>query len=166
MTSPYDRHGSSSIRHNHLRSYEQARLQSLADRNGNDGARVAKRLAHLNLQAEAARRIQHDSDITLVNSLASSAAPTVYDSDTEGEGSVRGRGDRARSGVATGAMGGRPSTTEAGRAERQTAASKKEKKDSKGRKKSFRETLNKVGLMTFSASAPKSKGPGFVILPI
>jgi hypothetical protein len=163
-TPPYDRQGSYGIQHNHLRSYEQARLQKLADGNGNDAARVAMRLARLNLQAHAARRIQHDTDVTLVNTPASSVATSVYDSDTEGEESATGRGDRTRSGVA--AVAGRPNMTEAGLAERQMAAGKKEKKSGKGKKKSFKETLNKVGLTAFSGSAPKSKAPPFVIYPI
>jgi hypothetical protein len=125
------------------------------------------RLAHLNLQADAARRSKYDSDVTLVNSGAPSVAASVYDSETEIEESVTGRGDRAtRSGV-TAAVGGRPSTTDAGRAERQMAPGKKEKNNGKRRKKSFMATLNKVGLMSFSGSAPKSKPPpGFVIYPI
>src|SRR6202035_4339301 len=47
-TLPYDRRGSYSILHNHLRAYEQARLQKLADGKGNEAARARMRIANLN----------------------------------------------------------------------------------------------------------------------
>jgi hypothetical protein len=84
-TLPYDRRGSYSILHNHLRSYEQARLQKLADGNGNEAARASMRLANVNLQADAARRVQQDSDATLVGGATLKPAELADDSDTEAE---------------------------------------------------------------------------------
>lgn len=84
-TLPYDKRGSYSILHNHLRAYEQARLQKLADGKGNEAARARMRIANLNLQADAARRVRQDSDITLVAGNAPKPAELSEDSETEGE---------------------------------------------------------------------------------
>src|ERR1700722_12535398 len=84
-TLPYDKRGSYSILHNHLRAYEQARLQKVANGNGNEAARAQMRIANLNLQADAARRVRQDSDITLVAGNAPQPAELSEDSKTERE---------------------------------------------------------------------------------
>ena len=163
-TLPYDRRGSYSILHNHLRSYEQARLQKLANGKGNESARAAMRLANLNLEADAARRVQHDSDATLVNAPASNVAELSYDSDTEGEEDAKPQGDIATHDTA---MGGTASMAATIVVEKQLAAGKKEKKDKPGgRRKSLKETLNKAAFTAFSGSVPKRRGPEFAIYPI
>lgn len=123
------------------------------------------RLANLNLEADAARRVQHDSDVTLVNAPASNVAELSYNSDTEGEEEdAKPQGDIATHDTA---MGGTASMAATTVVEKQLAAGKKEKKDKTGgRRKSLKETLNKAAFTAFSGSVPKRRGPEFAIYPI
>jgi hypothetical protein len=160
-TLPYDRRGSYSILHNHLRAYEQARLQKLADGKGNEAARARMRIANLNLQADAARRVRQDSDITLVAGNAPKKAELFEDSETEGEDDTLVEREK---GTDCAVAETKASIREALVVQKEATPSKKEKKG--GRRKSVKDKMAKVSFTAFSGYVPKRKGPEFAIYPI
>jgi hypothetical protein len=160
-TLPYDKRGSYSILHNHLRAYEQARLQKLADGKGNEAARASMRIANLNLQADAARRVQHDSDITLVNRPRSNLTEVSDDSETEGEDDTTLQDDKLMKHAAVAVKAGKEG---AAVIEKRSAPGKKEKKG--GRRRSLKDKMNNASFTAFSGFAPKRRGPEFAIYPI
>lgn len=122
------------------------------------------RIANLNLEADAARRVQHDSDATLVNAPTKNVAEPSDDSETEGEGDAEPQNEQTMNPAAVGTKVSQAGATVA---EKQVAAGKKEKKEKTGgRRKSLRETLNKAAFTAFSGSVPKRRGPEFAIYPI
>jgi hypothetical protein len=137
-----------SILHNHLRAYKQARLQKLADGQGNEAARARMRIANLNLEADAARRVWHDSDITLVGGVDSKPAELHDDSDTEGEEDSPREKDK---GMKQAVVEVKASKGGAVVAQKQTVPGKKEKKGMK----------EKTSKVTFAGYVPmpKPKGP-------
>jgi hypothetical protein len=163
-TLPYDKRGSYSILHNHLRAYEQARLQKLADGNGNEAARARMRIANLNLQADAARRVRQDSDITLVAGNAPKPAELSEDSETEGEDDKPMESEKGEKGTDSTVIGTKGSTGGALAIQKEAAPSKKEKKG--GRRKRVKDKMAKISFTTFSGYVPKPKGPEFAIYPI
>jgi hypothetical protein len=160
-TLPYDKRGSYSILHNHLRAYEQARLQKLADGKGNEAARARMRIANLNLQADAARRVRQDSDITLVAGNAPKPAELSEDSETEGEDDKPVESEK---GTDSAVIETKASTAGALAIQKEAAPSKKEKKG--GRRKSVKDKMAKITFTTFSGYVPKRRGPEFAIYPI
>jgi hypothetical protein len=160
-TLPYDRRGSYSILHNHLRSYEQARLQKLADGNGNEAARASMRLANMNLQADAARRVQQDSDATLVGGATLKPAELADDSDTEAEDDTPQERDTGAKQVMVDVTARKEGAEVVAKEE---ALCKEEKK--RGRRERMKDTLGKVAFTAFSGYAPKKKAPEFGIYPI
>jgi hypothetical protein len=160
-TLPYDKRGSYSILHNHLRAYEQARLQKLADGNGNEAARARMRIANLNLEADAARRVRHDSDVTLVGRAEPKPAELSDDSETEGEE------DKIREdakGMKHAVVEVKASKEGSVVLEKQTVPGKKEKKG--GKRKSLKNKISRVSFAAISGYVPKPKGPEFAIYPI
>ena len=162
-TLPYDRRGSYSILHNHLRAYEQARLQKLADGNGNEAARARMKVANLNLQADAARRVRHDSDVTLVGGATSKLAGLGVsdDSETEGEDEIPHETQRAA----------RKQAVVQVKANKEAAVVTVEekvagKKEKEGKRKRAKATISKLSFITLSGYVPKPKGPEFAIYPI
>lgn len=119
------------------------------------------RLANLNLQADAARRVQHDSDVTLVNATISNPERVSDDSETEGEDDTRAEDDEATTHAPAEVQ---VSKGRARAAEKEMAPGKKEKTD--GRRKSLKETFSKAAFTAFSGSVPKRRGPEFAIYPI
>jgi hypothetical protein len=160
-TLPYDRRGSYSILHNHLRSYEQARLQKLADGKGNEAARAQMRIANLNLQADAARRVQQDSDITLVAGNAPKPAELAEDSETEGEDDTPVRKEKGPDNAVTETQ---VSPGGASAVQKEAAPSKKEKKG--GKRESVKDKMAKISFMAFSGHVSKRRAPEFAIYPI
>ena len=163
-TLPYDKRGSYSILHNHLRAYEIGRLQKLADGDGNEAARARMQVANLNLQADAARRVRHDSDVTLVNGATSKLAElqVSQDSETEDEedtpqervgGTTQGLGENIRAGKEGAVV-----------VVKEKVPSQKQKKD--GRRKRAKATISKLAYITLTGYVPKPKGPEFAIYPI
>ena len=160
-TLPYDRRGSYSILHNHLRAYEQARLQKLADGKGNEAARAQMRIANLNLQADAARRVQQDSDITLVAGNAPKPAELHEDSETEGEDDTPVQKEKDTGGAVTETKAG---TGGALAVQKEAAPSKKEKKG--GKRRSVKDKIAKISFTAFSGHVAKSRAPEFAVYPI
>jgi hypothetical protein len=159
-TLPYDKRGSYSILHNHLRTYEQARLQKLADGKGNEAARARMRIANLNLQADAARRVRQDSDITLVAGNAPKPAELSEDSETEEDD----KPVESEKGTDSAAIETKASAGGALAVQKEAAPSKKEKKG--GRRKSVKDKMAKISFTAFSGYVPKRRGPEFAIYPI
>ena len=164
-TLPYDKRGSYSILHNHLRAYEQARLQKLADGNGNEAARARMRVANLNLQADAAaRRGRQDSDVTLVGGGATSKFAGLGvsdDSETEGEDDIPQERQRAARKQAV-------AVVEANKERAVVTAEEKVvgKKEKEGKRKKAKATISKLSFITLTGYVPKPKGPEFAIYPI
>jgi hypothetical protein len=160
-TLPYDKRGSYSILHNHLRAFEQARLQKIADGNGNESARARMRINNLNLQADAARRVRQDSDVTLVAGATSKPAEHPYDSETEGEDDETREGDKVTKQAITEVKASKEGTIGF---EKDAAPGKKEKRG--GKRKRMKEKISKVTFATLTGYVPKPKGPEFAIYPI
>ena len=119
------------------------------------------RIANLNLQADAARRVRQDSDITLVAGNAPKPAELSEDSETEGEDDKPVESEK---GTDSAVVETKASARGALTIQKEAAPSKKEKKG--GRRKNIKEKMAKISFTTFSGYVPKPKGPEFAIYPI
>ena len=109
----------------------------------------------MNLQADAARRVRQDSDVTLVAGAPSKLEVPSDGSDMEGEDdTTRDESHKGTKGAAV----------EVKESKERAVPVEKEKKD--GRRKRVKEKIFKITFTSFSGYVPKPKGPEFAIYPI
>ena len=119
------------------------------------------RIANLNLQADAARRVRQDSDVTLVAGATSKVAEFSDDSETEGEDDTTCKNDKGTKQAAIEAKAGKETAVVF---DKEVAPGKKEKRG--GRRKSVKDKMSKITFTTLTGYVPKKRGPEFAIYPI
>ena len=117
------------------------------------------KIANLNLQADAARRVRQDSDVTLVAGAPSKLEVLSDGSDTEGEDDTTQ--DESHKGIEGAAVEVEESKERAVVVEKELVRSEKEKKG--GRRKRVKEKISKISFTGFSGYVPKPKWPEFAI---